>query len=680
MSTQNTEKVKSLQDAIRKQADVVQKLKDQNATKEQLKQPVEALKKLKGELEQLVGTKTEEIVDRAALETLLKRRFFYTPSFGIYGGVKGLFDFGPPGCALKANFLQFWRQHFVLEENMLEVDCPCLTPKPVLQTSGHVEKFTDYMVTEYRTDGGAPEFFRADHLLEDKINELLKDPQLSPETVEEYKSIAARVDDFSASELGEQLRRFNVLSPNGFNISEPEPFNLMFPTTIGPTGLYPAYLRPETAQGIFVNFKKLLEYNGGKVPFAAAQIGQAFRNEISPRAGLLRVREFTLAEIEHFVNPDEKAHPKFDKVKNQKINLFPRERQLMVQGTISISIGDAVAQKMVDNETLGYFMVRTYLFLNACGIPDAHLRFRQHLMHEMAHYASDCWDAEIETSYGWVEVTGIADRACYDLTQHANATNTTMDARQEFDEPKVVSSHEFVPNRALLGKSFKQKHTEILDHLQSYTEKQRKEFKNEIESKNKITVKICTGESYTLTSEMISVQLQEKRVQSKSFVPSVIEPSFGVGRILYSILEHSYYVRPGDDEQRAVLKFTPHLAPVKCSVLPLMVKDELMNDTNRVVDLLTQCGVSVKLDTAGAPIGRKYARADEIGIPFGVTVDMQTIEKDNQLFGTVTLRERDSMEQVRVKIDEVGPIVAALCDRRSNWEEIRKQYPLFESK
>nr|CAB3484381.1 unnamed protein product [Digitaria exilis] len=214
---------------------------------------------------------------RAAVTNTLERRLFFVPSFKIYGGVAGLYDYGPPGCAVKANVLASWRQHFVLEEGMLEVDCPCVTPEVVLKASGHVEKFTDLMVKDEKTGS----CYRADHLLKDFCKDKLeKDHTLSPEQAEEYNNILAILDDLSAEQLGAKIREFGIVAPDTKNpLSDPYPFNLMFQTSIGPSGLSPGYMRPETAQGIFVNFKDLYYYNGNKLPFAAAQIGQAFRNE-----------------------------------------------------------------------------------------------------------------------------------------------------------------------------------------------------------------------------------------------------------------------------------------------------------------------------------------------------------------------------------------------------------------
>src|SRR3984885_2423880 len=208
---------------------------------------------------------------------------------------------------------------------------------------------------------------------------------------------------------------------------QPEPpvaFNLMFQTSIGPSSNLAGYLRPETAQGQFLTFQKLLEFNQQSMPFASASIGKSFRNEISPRSGLLRVREFLMAEIEHFVDPESgKKHPKFAEIKDIKLSLLNRNTQLAGSTKAEeVTIGEAVSTKLVDNETLGYFLVRIQQFLLQLGVDKSKLRFRQHMANEMAHYAADCWDAELFTSYGWIECVGCADRSAYDLTVHSNKT------------------------------------------------------------------------------------------------------------------------------------------------------------------------------------------------------------------------------------------------------------------
>ena len=236
---------------------------------------------------------------RREVEDLMKRKFFTVPSFEIYGGVAGFFDYGPLGCAVKNNIEQLWRQHFVLEEDMLEVGCTSLMYGEVLKTSGHVDKFSDFMVMDTKT--GCPR--RADKLIQEFIGKKLA-KEKNAEKREELLNLEQDVENYTAEQLDECITKMSIKDPDTGNpLSEAKPFNLMFDTQIGPTGQFKGYLRPETAQGIFINFRRLIEFNNGRMPFAAAQIGLGFRNEISPRQGLLRVREFTMAEIEHFVDP-----------------------------------------------------------------------------------------------------------------------------------------------------------------------------------------------------------------------------------------------------------------------------------------------------------------------------------------------------------------------------------------
>jgi glycyl-tRNA synthetase len=265
--------------------------------------------------------------------------------------------------------------------------------------------------------------------LEEAIDALLAGaPNMPISEQEAHKVVQRQADAFSAEELHQMLLRYGVRSPaNPLNaLTAPFPFNLMFKTTIGPEGTAVGYLRPETAQGLFVNFRRLLDYNQQRMPFAAAQIGLGFRNEIAPRNGLLRVREFCMAEIEHFVNPNEKDHPKFFSVRDKQVVLFSSEAQLTTGRTLTTTMGEAVDNGLVNNQTLGYFMARTQLWLEKIGVDPARMRLRQHLKTEMAHYAADCWDMEIRMSYGWIECVGHADRACYDLQQHSDKTGVPM--------------------------------------------------------------------------------------------------------------------------------------------------------------------------------------------------------------------------------------------------------------
>ena len=392
---------------------------------------------------------------RREVEDLLKRKFFIIQSFEIYGGMAGLFDFGPLGCGLKNNVEALWRNHFVMEEDMLEVSCTTLTPDYVLKASGHVDKFEDYMVKDVKNGT----CHRADKLLEDFCEKILtkKRAKWNEEQVREYETYITKADSYTIEEIGAIFTKLKIKSPDtGNDLSDPTPFNLMFGTEIGPTGNSKGYFRPETAQGIFLDFRRLLDYNNNRVPFSAAQIGLGFRNEISPRAGLLRVREFTMAEIEHFYDPQVTVHPKFSEVAQDNFPLFTKDKQLAGETPITdMTVGEAVEKKIISNEILGYFIARSYKFFLKCGIKPEAIRYRQHLDTEMAHYAQDCWDAEIETSYGWIEVAGLADRSCFDLECHSKASKTDLVASRALKEPREEIKIFVVLDKKVLGKKLK---------------------------------------------------------------------------------------------------------------------------------------------------------------------------------------------------------------------------------
>lgn len=503
--------------------------------------------------------------DRAKMEDLLKRRFFYDQSFAIYGGITGQYDFGPMGCALKSNMLHAWRQFFVLEEQMLEVDCSILTPEPVLKASGHVDRFADLMVKDLKTG----ECFRLDHLIKAHLQKLCSDKKATQELKDECTDITVKLDGMNKAEMAAILQKFDMKSPITLNdLSEPMEFNLMFATQIGPTGLIKGFLRPETAQGIFVNFKRLLEFNQGRLPFAAAQIGNSFRNEISPRSGLIRVREFTMAEIEHFCDPGMKDHPKFVDVENCEMALYSACNQMDGKSAERITIGHAVKTGLVANQTLGYFMARIQMYLIKVGILPDRLRFRQHMNNEMAHYACDCWDAECLTSYGWIECVGCADRSAYDLTQHTNATGVRLAAEKKLPAPKTVEVTEAVPNKQVLGKAFKKDAKAITELLARMTVEEIEHMDAELTAAETFKLHLNAAVTVSLHRDMLTIRKSTKTVHVEEIIPSVIEPSFGIGRIMYALLEHRFQMREGDD-QRSYFSLPPSVAPLKCSVLPL---------------------------------------------------------------------------------------------------------------
>ncbi|OJJ87227.1 glycine--tRNA ligase [Aspergillus glaucus CBS 516.65] len=646
-----------------------------------------------------VNTKTGQAVDRSVLDSLLRRRLFYTPSFEIYGGVSGLYDYGPPGCAVLNNMIELWRKHFVLEEDMLEVDCTMLTPEEILKTSGHVEKFADWMCKDPKTG----EIFRADHLVEevlearlkgnkeargqtvvvDEAKEAKKKKKVSAKAVElpdavvqEYEELLAQIDNFDGAELEGIIARHDIRNPTtGGNLLPPVAFNLMFQTAIGPSSNMPGYLRPETAQGQFLNFQKLLDFNQNSMPFASASVGKSFRNEISPRAGLLRVREFLMAEIEHYVDPEGgKKHTRFDEVKDVELSLLNRDVQSSGKTDIQkMTVGKAVETGLVDNETLGYFIARIQLFLLKLGVDPSKLRFRQHMANEMAHYASDCWDAELQTSYGWIECVGCADRSAYDLTVHKNKTGAPLVVREPRAEPLKIEEWQVDLDKKKFGPRFKKDGKTVEAAINALSQDFREKLSLELEQNDKVEIDVegVASGKVELEKDIIKIEKRTRVDNTREYTPNVIEPSFGIGRILYSMIEHVYWSREGD-EARGVLSFPPLIAPTKVLIVPLSSNQSFAPLSQRLMTKLRRMGVSNRVDDSSASIGKRYARNDELGTPFGITVDFQSI-KDN----TFTLRDRDSTKQVRASEDEIVQALKSLVDGDETWEDIRQRLPEF---
>lgn len=659
------EELAALEKAIEEQGAKVRAMKGNKAPKEETKVEIDILNGLKAKLAEKTPKKAEEKgFNRASFEDTLKRRFFYAPSFEIYGGVAGLYDYGPVGCAIKANFISTWRSHFVLEENMLEVDCTSLTPYAVLKSSGHVDRFSDVMVKDMKTG----DCHRADHLLEDVLEFRMKEAKTTAEEKEEFKLMLAQIDNYKKEDLAAIFKKYNVISPLGNELSEPVDFNMMFATSIGPTGLLKGFLRPETAQGIFLCFKRLYDFNNGRLPFAGAQIGKSFRNEIAPRSGLLRVREFEMAEIEHFVDPTNKLHPKFKTVAALDVPLLSAANQMAAKPSEKMTLGEAVSKGVIANETLGYFLGRIYLFMQKIGIDVTRLRFRQHMGNEMAHYATDCWDTELHTSYGWIECVGCADRSCYDLEQHAKATKVALNASEQLATPIVREVVQVLPDKQAVGKAFKKDAKILQDHLASLDETAALALNDQLAA-GPVTLTL-EGKDFPLTKEIITIQKVTIKEHERKFTPSVIEPSFGIGRIIYTLLEHTFAVREGD-EQRTWLKLPPIIAPVKCSLLPLSSQEEFQPLLQELAAALARESVSYRLDDSSTGIGRRYARTDEIAIPFGVTVDFKSLQER-----TVTVRERNSMQQIRVKIEEIAPLVSRLSLGTELWADAVARYGL----
>lgn len=513
------------------------------------------------------------------------------------------------------------------------------------------------------------ECIRADHLLEDVMEARMKDGKLTAEQREEAKLCHARADDYDKLQLQELFLKFDIKSPSNNDLSEPEDFNMMFKTEIGPSGALTGYLRPETAQGIFLAYKRLYEFNNSKLPFAGAQVGVAYRNEISPRAGLLRVREFQMAEIEHFVDPEDKTTKKFASVAHLTVPLMSQANQLNGTPPVKRTLGEAVADGMIANETLGYFLGRIFLFMQSIGVDMDRFRFRQHLPNEMAHYACDCWDSELHTSYGWIECVGCADRSAYDLEAHSKGASIKLEAAIKLKEPIITEVTEVVPNKKKMGPTFKKDAKVVTAYLAALSNEEAAAIGAKLAADGKVSI-TSEGKDFELTPETISVATKTVKVHERRFTPSVIEPSFGIGRIMYCLLEHVYDVRE-NDAQRGFLALPSHMAPVKCSLMPLSAQhEEFEGPINMLKEQLTKAGVSCRLDDSSAQIGRRYARTDEIAIPFGIVIDFQTKED-----GCATIRERDTMEQIRLKLEDIAPLLALLTEGETTWAEAKAEFP-----
>jgi len=538
---------------------------------------------------------------------MLKRRGFILPAFEIHGGSKGLYDFGPNGGRLRNRVNQIWLDHWISLGNVVEISCPTITPYEVLDASGHVGEFSDFMTTCLACD----DVSRADTLL--------KNDHPNP-------------DSLSKLELNNLLQMVQPECPS-CGTGQWAPViaqNLMFNTTIGAGNSGRAgFLRPETAQGMFTSFPSLYRHFREKLPFGAIQVGKGYRNEISPRQGMIRLREFNMAELEYFIDPEMPLKHDFSKWSEHEFNLISE-----AEGEIKQSISAAVDAGIVRHDTVGYFIAMTHDFLVKVGIDESKIRFRQHETTEMAHYATDCWDAEIHGSYGWVECVGIAHRGCYDLEAHEQYTGKSLRARRDYTEPKEIVVDGWTIDGAVAGPTFRSLANKV---------------KSAVEKLPKTIDFPCTldidGTPITVEKEHVKRLQRTETVTGEWFIPHVVEPAFGIDRIIWHILDHAYQETNKQDEIYTLMKLSPNIVPVDYAVFPLFEKDG-MGEIARAVNhqLNSKTGIVSTYDSSGS-IGRRYARADEIGIPICVTIDHQSVE-DN----TVTVRDRDTGEQKRVSI------------------------------
>lgn len=531
------------------------------------------------------------------LLSMSKRRGFYWPSFEIYGGLAGFYDYGPLGFMLRENIADEWRRFFK-SEGFYEIDTPTVNPESVFRSSGHLDFFSDFLV-DCRN---CHESFRADHLV---------DMGGEPSTPD---SLTAKM-----AELKTKCPRCGAR-----DFTDPRPFNLMFQTQIGPAGSKNAYLRPETAQGIFMDFQQLSRFFRERMPFGVIQRGRGYRNEISPRQGLLRLRELNMLEAELFVDPNEKRWPGFEDVSHDELTLLPRKGK-----QAKMRVGKAVDEGVIGSEVLAYFMHLTASFMFAVGVDPSRSRFRQHRKDEMAHYSLDTWDFEVLLSSGWTELAGVADRGDYDLSAHIKGSTADLSYFRKSGEETVVSMSTVRANRSKLGPVYKQSAKEIASMLEMLKPE-------EVLGRDSVRLKVG-GKELDIPPEFYSVEQSEERIKGEKIVPHVIEPSMGLDRIFYTVLEHSF----SEDDGYAVLSLPRNVAPIKAGVFPLLSDGDMASVAKSIRNDLLRAGIEPYYDDSGS-IGRRYARMDEAGTPYCITVDDLTLKE-----GTVTVRDRDTRRQIR---------------------------------
>ncbi|HET7323102.1 MAG TPA: glycine--tRNA ligase [Halococcus sp.] len=562
------------------------------------------------------------------LAELAKRRGFFFPANEAYGGVSGFYTYGPQGAALKRNIEASWRERFVTREGHMEISSPTITPEAVFDASGHLAGFDDMIIECPNCETN----HRADHLVEEAT------------VIEDAESLGTK-------HIEDLIAEYGITCPvcGTVLVGEPvEAFNLMFETNIGPGTAAPGYLRPETAQGMFVDFPRFAEYARNQLPFGIAQIGTGYRNEISPRRSIIRVREFTMAELEHFIDP-ETDEPPIDRVADVSLRLYPASEQTADDGEyVTATVTEAITENIVESEWVAYYLGVAKGWYERLGIDMSRFRYRQHLPDELSHYASDCWDAEAELDGNWIEITGFSDRGTYDLSKHDEHSDEDFTVFKPYDEPETIERPTVDPDMSVLGPEFGEQAGDIADELEVLAGRDPSAFDGE-----EVEVEIG-DETYTIPTEATGFGIREETITGEHITPRVIEPSFGVGRVLYTVLDHTYREDEIEGESRSYLSLPAELAPTFVGVFPLMDKDGLGERAREVAADLREAGFSVTYDDSGN-IGRRYRRQDEIGTPYCVTVDYESLEDE-----TVTLRERDSTEQTRIALSDLSERLGTL--------------------
>jgi glycyl-tRNA synthetase len=570
-----------------------------------------------------------------AVNELAKRRGFFWSSFEIYGGSGGFVTYGPLGTRLKQNIEAKLRDLFVKKIGIYEMESSIIAPGKVFEASGHVDHFKEPMIECQNCH----QRFRADHLLEEK------------------GISSAEAEKMTLEDVAQEIERHGVVCPDcGGKFNQPQRYLTMFQTTIGPYSGSVGYGRPEAAQNIFVEFNRLFTAARERLPFGYIQIGHALRNEISPRQGLIRLREFTIADLEFFFDPEEPACNMIKEVENEVLPiLLCKTRLRECEDVTDFTVREALDQKIILSGWQAFFMAMAKKLLTELGVPANKQRFIEKLTWEKAHYSSQSFDQEVLVDrWGWVEVSGHAYRTDYDLSCHMKASGVDMTVYKEYPSPVEKEELTVKPIMAKLGPVYKADAAKVATALAKVPAQKVAEELAKVGS--------FIVDNYQVFPEQVDISKQKTIVRGTRFVPHVVEPSFGSDRLFYVALEYAYGVK----DDRVVLSFPRSIAPIQVGIYPLMSKDGLDVKAKEVQKTLVSNGFQTEFDETGS-IGRRYARADEAGIQLGITIDYESLEDD-----TVTVRDRDSWQQVRAKIVDLPKQLQAYFEEKINFEQIGK--------
>jgi glycyl-tRNA synthetase len=573
-----------------------------------------------------------------AVNELARRRGFFWPSYEIYGGVSGFVTYGYLGARLKQNIERKLRELYVFQLGIMEIESPIIAPEKVFEASGHIGHFKEPLVECQK----CKKKFRADHLISEAA-------EISPSEAEKL----------SLAELADATEKFKISCPEcGGKLGEPKQFLTMFKTTIGPYSDAVGYGRPEAAQGIFVEFRRLYEMAREKLPFGVIQIGHALRNEISPRQGLVRMREFTIGDLEFFFDPEEPNCYLLKDLENETLRLLLAEtRDKGSEELTKVTVKEALKKGLIKSEWQAVFMALSKKLVTKLGVPAEKQRFIEAFPWERAHYSAQTFDQEILVErWGWTEVTATAYRTDYDLKRHMKFSGQDMYVFKEYEKPVEKEQIAMKPIMDKIGPIFKKDAAKVIEMLS-------KADHEEVEASMNKSGYFMLGK-YKILPEYVDVKHEKTLERGRRFLPYVVEPTFGFDRLFYVAFEYAYRMK----DDRTIMAFPRDIGPLQLGVYPLVSKDGL---PERALDLhkrLLGEGFVAEYDEAGS-IGRRYARADEAGIPLGITVDYETLSD-----GTVTIRDRDSWKQVRASIQHLPELLRNYFSWRINFDDLGKSF------